>query len=99
MHDAASEGMEDAITVLTGRGASLNATDHEGNTPLHVAAKWGHSQTVLQLLDLGALDSLKNKDHLLYSDLVRGGGGEGDGGGGGGRAGGWGRGEKGIGAD
>lgn len=64
--------MEDVITVLTGRGASLNAADHEGNTPLHVAAKWGHSQTVLQLLDLGALDSLKNKDHLLYSDLVRG---------------------------
>ncbi|XP_045614420.1 uncharacterized protein [Procambarus clarkii] len=70
LHEAAREGAEDVITVLVGRGAKLNAADDQGNTPLHAAARWGQTAAVELLMEKGAVDTVKNKSGLLYSDLA-----------------------------
>jgi ankyrin repeat protein len=41
-------------TYLLGLGADINEGNKEGDTPLYVAAKWGHSEMVRLLLQLGA---------------------------------------------
>lgn len=70
MHEAAREGHVDVITMLSGRMASINLADGDGNTPLHVAAKAGQTNVIELLLEKGAYDSKTNKDNQLYSDLV-----------------------------
>ncbi|KAB7496927.1 Kinase D-interacting substrate, partial [Armadillidium nasatum] len=44
LHEASKEGDKNLVTVLMGRGSSLNAQDADGNTPLHIAARWGQSE-------------------------------------------------------
>lgn len=39
---------------LLGLGANINEGNKEGNTPLQVAARWGHTDIVRLLLQLGA---------------------------------------------
>lgn len=41
-------------TYLLGLGADINKGNNDGNTPLHVAAKWGRFEMVRFLLQLGA---------------------------------------------
>lgn len=41
---AAKDGDSDVVQLLLDRGANANTADTDGNTPLHHAAKLGHSQ-------------------------------------------------------
>ena len=57
--DAAIRGTcEDCVTILRNAGASLNAPDTDGYTPLLVAAEDGNLRMVARLLDAGADPSL-----------------------------------------
>ena len=60
------------MTVLAGRRAKLDAKDNDGNTPMHVAARWGQRDAVELLQEKGADDTIRNKNGQLYSDLVSG---------------------------
>lgn len=58
LHSAALQavvtGSVEIIAILAAVGADLEAADHEGNTPLHVAAANGHTEAIELLLSLGA---------------------------------------------
>ncbi|TIH10718.1 ankyrin repeat domain-containing protein [Pseudomonas leptonychotis] len=47
---------------LVRKGADVNHIDAAGETPLHGAAAWGHSSTVLFLLSVGARHDIKAKN-------------------------------------
>ncbi|KAH7333519.1 ankyrin repeat-containing domain protein [Rhexocercosporidium sp. MPI-PUGE-AT-0058] len=51
---ACSYGHILVATYLLGQGAHIDERNKEGNTPLHVAAKWGRTEIVKLLLQLGA---------------------------------------------
>ena len=54
---------KDAIRVLRGNGITdINATDEDGNTPLHLAAINGHTETVRALINAKADVNLANND-------------------------------------
>lgn len=71
-------GYLEVVALLLGAGADINATDHEGWTPLHVAASW-NLEDVIQLLASHAGAKLawdaKTNDGATALDLSRGGGG------------------------
>jgi ankyrin repeat protein len=47
--------MQEAIEALAAAGAALNAADElGGDTALHLAALWGHTEALRALLRLGA---------------------------------------------
>lgn len=49
----------------------LNATDYEGNTPLHLAVKYGFPQIVSMLLQMVTVEiGITNKDGLSVQDLA-----------------------------
>ncbi len=50
------------IKLLLKYGAKINVLDHKRNTPLHIAAQYGHRDYVETLLARGADCSLKNSD-------------------------------------
>ena len=54
MHCACAEGHKEAIEALIALGANVNAQDHEGNTPLHVATRTRHTSIAQTLLKSGA---------------------------------------------
>ena len=60
LKSAESGDFEDVKTLLA-RGAFINATDREGNTPLHDAADGGYVAIAKLLLDHGANYRIKNK--------------------------------------
>ena len=49
---------EAVVRLLISKGAAVSATDKEGSTPLHVAAKRGDEAVARLLRDLGATDTL-----------------------------------------
>ena len=51
---AASDGQDAIIRLLLDAGASVNAADLDGWTPLHFASENGQEETVNLLLDRGA---------------------------------------------
>ena len=51
--------------------AALNAQDHNGNTPLHIAAYFGNYAAVRHFLALGADPSLRDKTHCNPLDLAK----------------------------
>jgi ankyrin repeat protein len=53
------------VNLLVQCGANLNARDGQGNTPLHRAVEKFASSAVLQLLDLGANPTVRNKADQL----------------------------------
>jgi ankyrin repeat protein len=53
------------VSLLVKSGADLNARDGQGNTPLHRAVEKFASSAVLQLLDLGANPTVRNKEDQL----------------------------------
>jgi len=53
---------EELVTFLVAKGADLDARDDVGQTPLHLAASWGHADDVELLVNLGA--PLDVKDHV-----------------------------------
>lgn len=54
LHEAAVAGDDVALTVLLEGGASVQASDEAGLTPLIIAARAGHSKTVALLVSRGA---------------------------------------------
>ena len=51
------DALPNAIRVLRGNGITdINATDDDGNTPLHEAARHGHTATAQALINAGAND-------------------------------------------
>lgn len=52
--EAAGVGNNSIIKQLVGKGATVNAKDYEGTTPLHFAVMYGHLETVKLLIELGA---------------------------------------------
>lgn len=60
LHTAAAKENGSMIALLLQRGASVNAVDREGNTPLHIAAREGNLEAIRLLLSFGATAELKN---------------------------------------
>jgi len=57
IHMACSKGRIDIVEYLLSLDADINAIDSEGQTPLYIAAKYGHSKLVRFLLERGAIDT------------------------------------------
>jgi len=60
LHAAAYNGHKKLVAYLLTRGASPNTQDHDGNTPLHLAASLGHDDTTVALIGVTDL-RLRNK--------------------------------------
>ena len=54
LHSAAAKGHADVARALLAAGASVDAVDKQGSTPLHYAAFQGHAVVVTALLEAGA---------------------------------------------
>jgi hypothetical protein len=50
----------DVVRLLIAKGAEINATNNEGDTPLHLAAQWACEKNVQLLIAEGADLNLKN---------------------------------------
>ena len=51
LHLAASEGYVDLVVILLQRGASADAADAAGRTPLRVALEGGRTECALALIE------------------------------------------------
>ncbi|MDE5064435.1 MULTISPECIES: ankyrin repeat domain-containing protein [Wolbachia] len=51
---AVERGDIDAVNRLISEGADVKVENDKGETPLHIAAVWGHKEVVEALLDKGA---------------------------------------------
>ncbi|KAI6658975.1 hypothetical protein LOD99_14651 [Oopsacas minuta] len=68
----AEKGKYEYIHRLIGKGADPNAMDSKGDYPLGLAAKNGHTLTVLVLLRNEAIISILDKDYKTALDLALG---------------------------
>jgi Ankyrin repeats (3 copies) len=59
--DACKRGEAEQARLLLGKGASVNATDSNGWSPLHWACRSGHMSTVRLLIESGGNVNAKNK--------------------------------------
>lgn len=71
LHYAASSPSADAVRYLLEHPVSVNARAPNGNTPLMLAARWGHEDSVALLLARGADRSLRNARGLDAVDYAR----------------------------
>lgn len=73
MHCACSEGHFEAVEVLIGLGAYIDAQDNEGNTPLHVTTRNRDTLIAQLLLKVGAntevTDEVSNQISTFYNKL------------------------------
>ncbi len=60
------EVQEEAVRTLLGRGASVDAKDAEGYTPLCIAARQGKPKVFELLLDSASEMTFKNGDSLMH---------------------------------
>ncbi|KAG8192515.1 hypothetical protein JTE90_018035 [Oedothorax gibbosus] len=60
-HDACRRGSLPLVTACIEMGLDVHKTDFLGNTPLHIATSYGHSEIIKLLLQAGAKCYLKNK--------------------------------------
>ena len=70
LHQAAAWGYEDAARCLLAAGAAVNAVDHRGNTPLHLATEAGHVELRLLLTGYGADHKQTNTDGYSPDDWM-----------------------------
>lgn len=68
LHTAAYWGEEDLALLLLAHGLPVDATDHQGQTPLHAATRGERLDMVRLLLDAGASPSLRTGADLLGCD-------------------------------
>jgi ankyrin repeat protein len=68
--EAGVKDVEQVITLLIERGATLDDQDNRGRTALMIAAELGHAAAVDQLLAHGADKSIKDKQGKTASDLT-----------------------------
>ena len=66
LHLCCQWGLEAVIETLLEHGASINARDVEGKTPLHMAIESGHKTIINKLLDQSGLD-LTSRDKMGHS--------------------------------
>ena len=52
LHVAATGGHIDIIKMLVNAQGNISARDHDGNTPLHLAAKYGRAKAVKYLMQV-----------------------------------------------
>lgn len=72
-HRYAPTGFLPAIKYLVDElGADVNATDHEGNTPLHLAASRGDNETIKYLISKGADPLRVNREGNTTVDMANG---------------------------
>ena len=62
LHQAATRGHVFAVATLIATGATLDAQDGDGNTPLHLAVDGGHAAIVSLLIAATASLNVKNDD-------------------------------------
>lgn len=61
---------EECAVVLINEGADITVTDSSGNTPLHIAAKYGRVKAIQALLNRGADTEARNKKRDLPIQLT-----------------------------
>ena len=73
MHYACTQEHLEAVEVLIGLGANVDAQDSEANTPLHVATRTRHTAIAQLLLRTGAntelTDEVNNNFQLRLSSI------------------------------
>lgn len=60
VHTAAANGNSEILKALVAYGADINAILIDGCTPLHIAVKFDHIETVTTLLELGARTNIRS---------------------------------------
>jgi ankyrin repeat protein len=72
-HRYAPTGFLPAIKYLVEElGADVNAVDHEGNTPVHLAASRGDTESILYLVSKGADVTKVNREGNTTADMANG---------------------------
>ena len=74
LHQAVRGGHLSAVAALIATGATLDAQDDEGDTPLHLAADGGHAVIVSLLIQATASLNVKNDDEKAPLHLAADGG-------------------------
>jgi ankyrin repeat protein len=74
LHCAIEHGRKSVVRFICRNGKFailLNSMDYEGNTPLHLAVKYGHPRMVSFLLQNIAVEvGITNRDGLTAADLA-----------------------------
>lgn len=70
MHSAVQNGSVSVAELLLSRGASVEASDKEGKTPLHLAANSGSRELILLLQSRGAVSRRCEMDFFPIHDAV-----------------------------
>ena len=55
LHNAAYRGFSECVTLLLSKGASVDAKDQSGDTPLHFASAGGHTHVVQILVEVRSI--------------------------------------------
>ena len=63
--DAAALGNIDAVKALLAAGVQKNVVDHNGETALHCAARYGKENVIAYLLTQSSTDKLRNTDQSI----------------------------------
>jgi ankyrin repeat protein len=74
LHCAIEHGRKNVVRFICRNdrfAVLLNSMDYEGNTPLHLAVKYGHPRMVSSLLQtIGVEIGITNRDGLTAADLA-----------------------------